>query len=185
MVKRFWVPLVIAISLAVSAHAVSNPNEGYDPGTGDKDLDITLCAINEDAYLSLGKFFSDMSASYNVPQDRVISMMTVDKMKLSDIFMALKISSLTKKPCEFVLGRYKKDRDKGWGVIARGLGIKPDSAQFREIKDDANAVLSVARSRRQEMVESARKAKARIDAAFSKSGDKGTIDSAQEFSSGR
>jgi hypothetical protein len=36
-----------------------------------------------------------------------------------------------------VLGLYKKNRGAGWGAVARSLGIKPGSPQFKALKTGA------------------------------------------------
>jgi hypothetical protein len=41
---------------------------------------------------------------------------------------------MTQKPPETVLHVYQANRGKGWGVIAKSLGIKPGSREFHALK---------------------------------------------------
>jgi hypothetical protein len=52
-----------------------------------------------------------------------------------DIYMAAEISNIIHKPIETVSETYTKNKDKGWGQIAKELGIKPGSKEFHEMKD--------------------------------------------------
>lgn len=142
MVKKVLVVLTLMIFLATSAHAAINFGYSYNPRTGDREFDITLGNINKEADADPDYFVNDMSRTYNVPVKTISLMVSVDKMRFSDIFMALKISVLTKKPIEFVVGEYKKNQGKGWGVIAKELGIKPGSKEFHALKGDANVALT-------------------------------------------
>jgi hypothetical protein len=38
------------------------------------------------------------------------------------------------RPPDYVLERYKSGRGKGWGVLAKSLGIKPGSKEFHALK---------------------------------------------------
>jgi hypothetical protein len=48
--------------------------------------------------------------------------------------MCLQLGQWTQKPAEQVVRVYKANRGKGWGVIAKSLGIKPGSAEFHALK---------------------------------------------------
>jgi hypothetical protein len=48
--------------------------------------------------------------------------------------MVLQLGHMTGRPFEKVYPTYKKNRGKGWGVIAKELGIKPGSPEFHALK---------------------------------------------------
>jgi hypothetical protein len=48
--------------------------------------------------------------------------------------MCLQLGYMTKKPLNVVLQTYKKNTGKGWGNIAKQLGIKPGSPEFHALK---------------------------------------------------
>jgi hypothetical protein len=51
-----------------------------------------------------------------------------------DGYMVLRLSELSQRPVAEVLKVYQADHGKGWGVIARHLGIKPGSRAFHALK---------------------------------------------------
>ncbi|MBI1194926.1 MAG: hypothetical protein GC138_03635 [Gammaproteobacteria bacterium] len=51
-----------------------------------------------------------------------------------DSYMVLRLSELSHRPVEDVLKVYKTDHGRGWGSMARRLGIKPGSAEFHALK---------------------------------------------------
>lgn len=62
----------------------------------------------------------------------------------SDAYMILRLGELSNRPVEEVIKVYQADRDKGWGVMAKNLGIKPGSREFHALKrghdlDDAGS----------------------------------------------
>jgi len=57
----------------------------------------------------------------------------------AEAYLAAALSSLSGKPISFVVETYKKNKDKGWGSIAKELGIKPGSKEFKALKDKSSA----------------------------------------------
>lgn len=53
--------------------------------------------------------------------------------------MAAEISILCGRPVDRVVVVYQKHKNKGWGYIAKQLGIKPGSAKFKALKNKANS----------------------------------------------
>jgi hypothetical protein len=52
----------------------------------------------------------------------------------ADAFMVFQLGQMTGRPAETVVQVYKTNRGKGWGVIAKELGIKPGSREFHALK---------------------------------------------------
>lgn len=52
----------------------------------------------------------------------------------ADAYMVLRLGELSGLSINIVLREYKKSRGKGWGVVAKGLGIKPGSRAFHALK---------------------------------------------------
>jgi hypothetical protein len=52
----------------------------------------------------------------------------------ADAFMVFQLGQMTRKPPETVVRVYQANRGKGWGVIAKSLGIKPGSPEFHALK---------------------------------------------------
>lgn len=54
--------------------------------------------------------------------------------KPADAYMILRLGELSHRPIEEVIKVYQSDRNKGWGVMAKNLGIKPGSREFHALK---------------------------------------------------
>jgi hypothetical protein len=53
---------------------------------------------------------------------------------LSDAYLVLRLGELSHQPIEQVISVYRANRTKGWGVVAKKLGIKPGSREFHALK---------------------------------------------------
>ncbi len=106
--------------------------------SGSAQLDTDLNTINTSAKLDFGKFKTNISLSYNTSEKKINYMSTTVKMQPADIYMAFEISKITRKPIDDVIVVYKNNKSKGWGYMAKQLGIKPGSAEFHALKGDAS-----------------------------------------------
>jgi hypothetical protein len=52
----------------------------------------------------------------------------------SDAYMIFRLGELAHRPVREVLSVYRANRKKGWGVMAKNLGIKPGSREFHALK---------------------------------------------------
>ena len=48
--------------------------------------------------------------------------------------MVLRLGEMSKQPTENVIKKYKSGKGKGWGALAKSLGIKPGSKEFHALK---------------------------------------------------
>ena len=53
----------------------------------------------------------------------------------ADAYMVLRLGEISGKPAEDVITKYKSGRGKGWGALAKSLGIKPGSNEFHALKN--------------------------------------------------
>mgnify|MGYP001030609513 CR=1 FL=1 len=62
----------------------------------------------------------------------------------SDAYMVLKLGEIAHKKPDTVIEHYNTGKNKGWGVLAKQLGIKPGSREFHKLKrgHDLNLGLS-------------------------------------------
>jgi hypothetical protein len=58
--------------------------------------------------------------------------------KPADAYMVLRLGEMSKRSTEYVIGKYKSGKGKGWGVLAKSLGIKPGSKEFHALKRGQN-----------------------------------------------
>jgi hypothetical protein len=54
--------------------------------------------------------------------------------KPADAYMLLRLGEMSKQPTEYVIEKYKSGKGKGWGALAKSLGIKPGSKEFHALK---------------------------------------------------
>lgn len=53
----------------------------------------------------------------------------------ADAYMVLRLGEMSGKPAEEVIKKYKSGKSKGWGSLAKSLGIKPGSKEFKSLKN--------------------------------------------------
>ena len=52
-----------------------------------------------------------------------------------DVYMSFQTAEVIGQPVQTVADAYSKNKGKGWGQIAKDLGIKPGSAEFHAMKN--------------------------------------------------
>ncbi len=52
----------------------------------------------------------------------------------ADAYMVLRLRELSRQPTDYVIAKYRSHRGKGWGALAKSLGIKPGSREFHALK---------------------------------------------------
>lgn len=52
----------------------------------------------------------------------------------ADAYMLLRLGEMSNRPIDYVIEKYKAKKGKGWGVLAKSLGIKPGSKDFHALK---------------------------------------------------
>ncbi|MCX7990631.1 MAG: hypothetical protein N2999_01150 [Proteobacteria bacterium] len=97
------------------------------------EFDDFLSEINVSAQQDLGGFKSKLSLSFGVEKTKVESVISVSE-KPADAYMIFRVAEISQKPVEEVVTVYKKNKNQGWGKIAKELGIKPGSKEFKELK---------------------------------------------------
>jgi len=63
-----------------------------------------------------------------------INMVLGNVEKPADAYMCLRLGEMSHQPVEHVIEKYKAGKGKGWGTLARSLGIKPGSKDFHALK---------------------------------------------------
>lgn len=101
--------------------------------SGDATLDANLKSINVEANKDLGTFKLNVVSTYGTSLDKVNSLFTAG-MGAGDVVMSFEIMKITKKPIADVIRVYKASKSKGWGAMAKELGIKPGSTEFHALK---------------------------------------------------
>jgi hypothetical protein len=97
-------------------------------------LELFLSNLNAEARVDLPGFSAKVSAQFGVPVPRVEAVMG-SVSQPADAFMIFQLGQMSGQPTDRVLRSYKSGKGKGWGVIAKDLGIKPGSAEFHALKN--------------------------------------------------
>jgi hypothetical protein len=100
--------------------------------TGDIDMDKILTDIHNRAIKDLSNFKATVDASFGIGIPKIEASLKL--LPPGDVFMAAQIASTINKPFETVVKTYQANKTKGWGVIAKEMGIKPGSPEFHAMK---------------------------------------------------
>lgn len=123
---RFLI-LLIALSMAPLSMAQLSFN------TGDATLEAELNLLNDDAKKDLSTFKSNMATTLDVTKEKIQSLL--DKaMEPAEIILSGRIADISGNSLDDVVKSYEANKDKGWGYIAKEMGIKPGSPEFHALK---------------------------------------------------
>jgi len=128
--KKFFTPLAIAL-ICLSQVSIAQYN------TGDDELNKSLLTIDVDAKLDFGAFKVDLSGSYDITEKKIDYLSVEIGMSAGDIYLSLELAKITEKSIDQVVEVYQANKTKGWGVMAKELGIKPGSPEFHALKGKA------------------------------------------------
>ena len=96
-------------------------------------LEDFLGSLNVQARADMNGFAARVSAQFEVPLANVQATIGTVR-EPADAFMVYQLGRMAGKPPETVVRTYQKNQGKGWGVIAKSLGIKPGSPAFHALK---------------------------------------------------
>jgi hypothetical protein len=97
------------------------------------DLSSFLKSVNVEAQADMKNFSIKLSAQFGVPVAKV-DVILHSVSAPADAFMVLQLGQMANMQPEAVLRTYQRSRGKGWGELARELGIKPGSPEFHALK---------------------------------------------------
>ncbi len=66
--------------------------------------------------------------------DAEISTVLSNVEKPADAYVVLQLGKMSRQPTDYVIKKYKSSKGKGWGALAKSLGIKPGSREFHALK---------------------------------------------------
>ncbi len=58
--------------------------------------------------------------------------------KPAEAYMIFRLGEMCGKPTDFVVEKYRSKKGKGWGELAKSLGIKPGSKEFHALKQGSD-----------------------------------------------
>lgn len=104
------------------------------PAVASASLDNFLSNVNAQARVDLPGFSLRVSTQFGVPVPQVESVLGRVATP-ADAFMVFQLGQMAHRPPETVVHTYQTHKGKGWGVIAKELGIKPGSREFHALKN--------------------------------------------------
>lgn len=79
-------------------------------------------------------FKAQLAARFRIGDTQINAVLSkVDRP--ADAYMVFRLGEMSNHPPEYVIREYKAGKGKGWGVIAKSLGIKPGSKEFHALKN--------------------------------------------------
>ncbi|MCL6590077.1 MAG: hypothetical protein K6U80_09015 [Firmicutes bacterium] len=118
--------MMVLFSAAVTAH-------------GAVTLESVLVQINSSGRNNFSYFRTQISLTYNIPVSQVDYYYISLRMAPADIYMTLELAAICRIQPVRVIEVYRIHRGRGWGYIARQLGIKPGSREFKRLMDRGNS----------------------------------------------
>ncbi|MEE9543749.1 MAG: hypothetical protein V3V95_08200 [Thermodesulfobacteriota bacterium] len=123
--------MIFAVLLLFSAGVVQAGD--YNAVTGDVELNLMLGDLNIHARGDTENFITELGVTYGTDEAEIGVLFSKYDMEPADVYMAVRLSNMTGESLHHVAGMHRNG--KGWGAIAKSLGIKPGSAEFHALKE--------------------------------------------------
>lgn len=151
----------LTLLLAVSATpAYAQYAYGYDSRTGDPTLDAVLDTINllfnDEPDYYVDQIVYETQAPPVIVREYIIERHYAP----ADVYMIGELAQTSGLPFATVANRFDANRGRGWGVIAKDLGIKPGSAQFHALKNGTTVFVERGKTKRAKLPKAAKKGNA-------------------------
>lgn len=127
--------------------------------TDDSQIDKSVEVLNKTAKSKARDYAKKLSNKYNIPEETADWLLNKVGLPPEDADMTVKVSQVAKQPVEKVVKEYEANKGKGWGVIAKNLGIKPGSKEFHELKKDNPDMLDEAKGKKKKKKNKGKKGK--------------------------
>jgi hypothetical protein len=124
---------LLALALAASSAQAQDFTFGWNPRSGDLWVDAWLGDMNRYGGRYRDPFVDELVRYHGAPRDLVVELLG-RRWAPGDIYFACALAKLAGHPCRHVVDLWERDHGKGWGSIAKQLGIKPGSAEFHRLK---------------------------------------------------
>lgn len=120
--KKYILFLLIIISFAA-----------YSQKSGFRSYRISADRLGAQDPLIFGQM---LARQYNLNESNIVNLRNNFHENWGDLALGLEMGRLSKMPMNTVIIAYETNR--GWGNIAKELGIKPGSKEFHRMKSDLN-----------------------------------------------
>ncbi len=131
--RRLITTSLLALGLAAGSSQAQDFTFGWNPRSGDIWVDTWLNDINRYGGRYRDPFVDELVRYHGAPRDLVVDLLA-RRWAPGDIYFACALAKLAGQPCRYVADLWERDHGKGWGAIAKQLGIKPGSDEFHRLK---------------------------------------------------
>ncbi|HUX38505.1 MAG TPA: hypothetical protein VMV44_11445 [Rectinemataceae bacterium] len=136
--------ILVALAILVAAGAAA---QTISFGLGDTSLEASLNDIGAGAKVDMGGFTAEISLQWGVPAIQVTTAIS-QGLQPAEAYLAAALARLSGKPMATVVSLYRQNKAKGWGFVAKELGIKPGSKDFKALKDKSSASATKAKKKK-------------------------------------
>ena len=139
MLRKFSLLVILLFSFT----AYAGQKEGkvqYNASTGDTRLDLSLGKLNLKADGNINDFIAALGYEYKVPVSKIENLIVGYNFSAADAYMTVSIGSMTGRSLDEVADVYRNNQGKGWGFVAKQLGIKPGSKEFHQLKNGSERI---------------------------------------------
>ena len=145
--KKVVCTLPLALALLVTS-AQAQYAYSYRSSTGDATLDAVLDTINLLYNDEPDYYVEQIVYETQAPPVYVREYIQERRYAPADVYMIGELSQLSGKSFNDVARTFDTNRARGWGVVAKELGIKPGSAQFHALKNGTTVFVERGRGKR-------------------------------------
>jgi len=78
-------------------------------------------------------FRAKIGARFNIGDAQITTVLS-NFPQPADAYVALRLGEMSGRPIDVVTEQYQKNKGRGWGALAKSLGIKPGSPEFHALK---------------------------------------------------
>ena len=78
-------------------------------------------------------FRAKLATRFNLGDVQIDAVLTHSN-RPADAYIMLRLGEMSGKTTGHVVEKYRKNKSKGWGALAKGLGVKPGSREFHALK---------------------------------------------------
>lgn len=90
--------------------------------------------LNVEARADRSGFKARLATRFRIGEANVQVVIDQTGGRPADAYMVFRLGEMAHLPVETVLDRYHANKDRGWGALAKSIGIKPGSREFHDLK---------------------------------------------------
>lgn len=122
--------IILFAAFVIGIFLISN-TFSFDAKSGNASFDKRLNEINKNALTDINAFKVCLEETYHANPDEVSNLLM--QMEPAEVLLSYELAQMTSLSHAEVLEKYHLNSEKGWSTIFMSLGIKINSAQFKNL----------------------------------------------------